>query len=168
MTQDEDPDLGQERIARLVRLSARAFNRALTLRLSQHGVTFGQWIFLRILWREEGLPQRELSLRANLTEPTTHTALKKLEAQGLIRRVNVDGNKRRQHAFLTDKGKALREVLEPLAVEVNEAALAGLPPEARDTLRTALLTVIHNLEEDELREASEGRTIPATRSLGGS
>lgn len=166
MPQETEPEIREERIARLVRLSARAFKRALTLRLSRHGVTFGQWIFLRILWQEEGLPQRELSLRANLTEPTTHTALKSLEAQGLIRRENVDGNKRRQHAFLTEKGHALRHVLEPLAVEVNEIALSGLPHSEHERLRTLLLSVIQNLEADEESQAKLGHTIPATRNFG--
>ena len=64
-----------ERLARLIRLAARSFNRSLQLRLTTEGVTFGQWIFLRILWNYDGLSQRELSEKAHLTEPTTHTAL---------------------------------------------------------------------------------------------
>ena len=93
-----------ERIARLVRLAARGFNRALQLRLQTQNVTFGQWIFLRILWQEDGLSQRELSERAHLTEPTAHTALSRMEELGYIERRNVAGNRRRQHAFLTEKG----------------------------------------------------------------
>src|SRR6056297_1470975 len=77
------PDLTDERLARLIRTAARGFNRALSIRLSQHDVTFGQWIFLRILWPEDGLSQRELARRAGVTEPTTHSALRRLEAQGL-------------------------------------------------------------------------------------
>ncbi len=65
-----DPKLSEERLARLVRLAARAFNRSLQLRLHTEGVSFGQWIFLRILWYDDGLSQRELSQRAHLTEPT--------------------------------------------------------------------------------------------------
>ena len=59
-----------ERMARLVRLAARGFNRALQLRLQTENVTFGQWIFLRILWQEDGLSQRGRSDRAHLTEAT--------------------------------------------------------------------------------------------------
>ena len=78
--------LQDERVAHLVRLCARGFNRSLSRRLSGHDISFGQWVFLRILWQEEGLAQRQLSERANLTEPTVHTALIKMEQQGLIRR----------------------------------------------------------------------------------
>lgn len=152
-----------ERIAHLVRLSARGFNRALQLRLQSENVSFGQWIFLRILWQEDGLSQRELSERANLTEPTAHTALIRMEELGFIERRNVEGNKRRQHAFLTGKGWELRDLLEPLALEVNNAALAGLTESEQRTLRKALSVMIHNLEEDEKRAASRGIRVPPTK-----
>ena len=157
----------EERIARLVRLSARAFNRSLQMRLTTEGVTFGQWIFLRILWTCDGLSQRELSEKAHLTEPTAHTALLRMEELGFITRRNVGGNKRRQHAFLTEKGWALRDRLEPMAVETNELALDGLSHEEVEVLRRALSLMIRNLEEDEKRGAAKGLKIPSTRSLNG-
>ena len=157
----------EERIARLIRLAARAFNRSLQLRLTGEGVTFGQWIFLRILWQSDGLTQRELSERAQLTEPTTHTALLRMEELGLIVRRKVGNNRRRQHAFLTERGRQLRDVLEPLAVETNELALDGLTAAEVQTLRHALSTIIRNLGEDEKEAASRGLRVPATRSLAG-
>lgn len=159
-----DPRLYEERLARMIRLAARAFNRSLTLRLSTEGVTFGQWIFLRILWREDGLSQRELSERAHLTEPTAHTALSRMETMGLITRRNVEGNRRRQHAFLTKEGWRLQGVLEPLAVEANELAVAGLDEEEQAVLRRALTTMIRNLERDEAEAAERGRRVPPTRA----
>tara|TARA_R110002049_G_scaffold185552_2_gene353745 strand:+ start:548 stop:1075 length:528 start_codon:yes stop_codon:yes gene_type:complete len=159
--------LGQteERIARLVRLAARAFNRSLQMRLSTEGVTFGQWIFLRILWTNDGLSQRELSEKAQLTEPTAHTALLRMEELGFIMRRNVGGNKRRQHAFLTQKGWALRDRLEPLAVETNALAVEGLSEEEVRALRRALGLMIRNLEQDEKHGAALGLKVPSTRSL---
>ncbi|WP_245759335.1 MarR family winged helix-turn-helix transcriptional regulator [Tranquillimonas alkanivorans] len=158
-------DYQEERIARLVRLAARSFNRSLQMRLASEGVTFGQWIFLRILWRSDGLSQRELSERANLTEPTAHSALSRMEELGFITRRNVAGNRRRQHAFLTDRGWRLRDKLEPLAVETNELALAGLNDDEVRVLRKALNCVIRNLEQDEKDAAVRGLRVPPTRSL---
>lgn len=152
-----------ERMARLVRLAARGFNRALQLRLQTENVTFGQWIFLRILWQEDGLSQRELSDRAHLTEPTAHTALIRMEELGFIERRNVEGNKRRQHAFLTKRGWALRDVLEPLALEVNDAAMAGLSEKAQEDLRNSLSVMIRNLESDEHDAAARGVRVPPTK-----
>jgi DNA-binding MarR family transcriptional regulator len=157
----------EERIARLVRLAARAFNRSLQMRLNTEGVTFGQWIFLRILWTHDGLSQRQLSEKAHLTEPTAHTALLRMEELGFIARRNVGGNRRRQHAFLTEKGWALRDRLEPMAVETNELAIAGLADDEVTILRRALSRMISNLERDEKIGGSRGLKIPSTRSLNG-
>ncbi|SDO06361.1 DNA-binding transcriptional regulator, MarR family [Lutimaribacter pacificus] len=154
---------GNERIARLVRLAARGFNRSLQIRLNTEKVTFGQWIFLRILWQEDGLSQRELSERAHLTEPTAHTALIRMEELGYIVRRNVEGNKRRQHAFLTPRGWELRDQLEPLAVEANEIAVAGLSAEEQRILRKALAVMIRNLENDEADAARRGVRVPPTK-----
>jgi DNA-binding MarR family transcriptional regulator len=164
--QTAEPQLTDERLAHLIRLAARGFTRSLQLRLTAHDVTFGQWVFLRIMWEEDGLSQKELSRRANLTEPTTHSALQRLEKLELITRRNLSGNKRRLHAFLTDKGWALRKKLEPLAVEVNDVAVAGLDATQREVLRTALLGMIDNLEEDEAANNRRGLRVPPTRGSG--
>lgn len=154
-----------ERIAHLVRLCARGFNRSLARRLADHGVSFGQWVFLRILWKQEGLTQRELSELASLTEPTVHTAMAKLERQNIVERRLKDGNKRRHHVYLTDRGRALQDVLEPLAVEANELGLKGLDAEEQRRLRAALLTILGNLARDEAEAEAIGVKVPPTRSL---
>ena len=63
----------------LVRDANRAFQRLLERRISPHGVTRGQWYFLRVLWEEDGLSQRELSARVGMMEPTTVIALRGME-----------------------------------------------------------------------------------------
>lgn len=154
---------GCERIAHLTRLCARGFNRSLTRRLAHHGVSFGQWVFLRILWKEEGLTQRELSERANLTEPTVHTAMNKLEQQGIVTRRTEDGNKRKQHVYLTAEGMALQKVLEPLAVQANETALQGLSEAEEAQLKHALIVILQNLAADEIQAEARGERVPPTR-----
>ena len=155
-----------ERVAHLTRLAARGFNRSLARRLADHGVSFGQWVFLRILWREEGLTQRELSERANLTEPTVHTAMSKLEQQGFVTRQIKEGNRRKQHDSLTEIGRALQADLEPLAIEANECALEGLSPKEREQLHQMLNLILKNLAADEAEAEARGIRIPPTRGMG--
>ena len=153
----------QERIAHLMRLCARGFNRSLARRLADREVTFGQWVFLRVLWRKDGLTQRELSKRANLTEPTVHTALSRLEQQGIVTRRTQEGNRRKQHVYLTKRGRDLQAVLEPLALDANETALQGVPPEDRDRLHEMLILILDNLAADEAEAEARGIRIPPTR-----
>ncbi len=163
---DDTKNLLEERLAHLTRHAARGYTRSLQRRLAGLDMTFGQWIFLRVLWDEDGLTQRVLSQRAQLTEPTTHTALVKLESLGYVKRKTLKGNNRRQHVFLTRRGRAARKVLEPLAVETNDIATKGLSDKDINALRKSLLVIIENLAADEADALSEGRGVPPTRGTG--
>ena len=103
----------------LSRIAFRAFSRALEVRTSVHGVSAGQWRFLRVLWQEDGLTQRELSRRVGMREPTTVIALKSLERSGFVTRRKSEEDRRKVHVFLTPQAKALHPVLMPMVAEVN-------------------------------------------------
>ena len=55
----------------LIRDGFRAFNRVLHDLIEAHGVAIGHWYFLRELWVEDGLTQRELSRRAGIDRKST-------------------------------------------------------------------------------------------------
>src|SRR5262252_9865577 len=97
-----------DRLAHLVKDATRGLLRALQMRLARHGVAFGHWAFLRILWETDGLTQRALSAEAGLMEPTTSAVLAAMEKLGYIRRERRPDNRKNVHVFLTPKGKALR------------------------------------------------------------
>jgi len=157
-------NMKEERVAHLARLAARGFTRALQTRLAGFDMTFGQWIFLRMLWEEDGLTQRTLSERARLTDPTTHAALVKLEKFGYVVRKRIKhSNRRPQYVFLTEQGRALKDALEPLAIEVNAVATHGLSNAEVEELRRLLIVLIENLAHDETQAAAEGRSVPPTR-----
>jgi len=132
-------------IGYLVRDVHRAFSRALQARIAAHGVSMGQWFFLRALWDEDGLTQRELSQRVGMMEPTTVTALNGMERRGLVERVRNAHDRRKVNIFLTPKGRELREVLLPCSVEVNDQAILGVNPGDLERALTVLLCVAHNL-----------------------
>lgn len=138
-----------DRLAHLIRDVARAQQRALQQRLVQHGVSFGHWTFLRILWISDGLTQKELSDFAGVMEPTTFSAVKAMEQMGLIERRQLAGNRKNMHVFLTPAGRALEQKLVPLAEEVNAISVRGLPEKTVATLRKSLLAMIENLAAEE-------------------
>lgn len=134
-----------ERIAHLTKEAWRAFVRELQGRLALHGVSFGHWTFLRILWQRDRLTQRELSDEAGVAEPSTHAAIKSMEDLGYIKRVQLPGNRKTVYVHLTRKGRALKAKLEPLAKAVNRDAVQGLPAREVETARRVLLAVAQNL-----------------------
>ncbi len=123
--------------------------RSLQQRLQVHDVSFGHWTFLRILWIQDGLTQRELSDLAGVLEPTTFVAVKAMEKMGLIERRQLPGNRKNMHVFLTPQGRSLQEVLVPLAEEVNRISVAGLSERSVADVRRSLLKMIENLAADE-------------------
>jgi MarR family transcriptional regulator, organic hydroperoxide resistance regulator len=112
----------------VVRDVHRAFSRSLQAKIAAHGVSMGQWFFLRALWDEDGLTQRELSQRVGMMEPTTVTALNSMERRGLVERVRNPHDRRKVNIYLTPKGRSLREVLLPCAAEVSDLATRGIDP----------------------------------------
>src|SRR3954449_1911246 len=74
-----------------IRATHRALQRFLQLKIEPYEITLGMWYFLRALWHEDGLTQRELSRRVGTMEPTTLSAILNMERCGLVRRV---GNKK--------------------------------------------------------------------------
>jgi MarR family transcriptional regulator, organic hydroperoxide resistance regulator len=144
---ENDDGLPLERsVGYQVRMTHRALQRYLQIKIKPHGVTLGTWYFLRALWHEDGLTQRELSRRIGTREPTTMTAILAMEANGLVRRVRNNADRRKQNVFLTPKGRRLKSKLLPLASEVVNTATAGLGERELALFLGFLSTVQRNLE----------------------
>jgi DNA-binding MarR family transcriptional regulator len=136
----------KDRLAHLIKDATRGLVRALTVRLAEHGVSFGHWTFLRILWEHDGLTQRELSEQAGVMEPTTFTAIRAMEELGYVTRRQMPENRKNVYVYLTPQGRALKEKLVPLAEEVNRIATRGVPPEDITATRRALVAMLENLD----------------------
>jgi DNA-binding MarR family transcriptional regulator len=130
----------------LVRDANRAFQRLLEKRISPHGVTRGQWYFLRVLWIEEGLSQRELSSRTGMMEPTTVIALRGMEKTGLVRRVRSPDDRRVTRVFLTPKARRLRDRLLQISLGLNDQASEGINPEDLAQFRRIVMRMTQNLD----------------------
>lgn len=140
----------QNSIGYLLRDTYRAFSKVLQTRISAHGVTIGQWYFLRVLWEEDGLTQRELSQRVGMMEPTTVTALNGMEKRGYVKRVRNATDRRKVNIFLTEKGRALRSRLLPHAADVNRIASKNVTMQDIERIRTVLNTMKENLDRESI------------------
>lgn len=135
-------------IGYLSRVTFRRFAKALENRTLPYGVSSGQWRFLRVLWVEDGMTQRELSRRVDMREPTTVVALRGLEAKGFVRRVRDKADRRRIRVYLTNKAKKLHDKLIPYMAEVNAIAAKGLNKSDIETARRVLAVAAENLGDE--------------------
>jgi MarR family transcriptional regulator, organic hydroperoxide resistance regulator len=89
-------------------------------RIKDDDLSTAQYFLLRILWETEGLSQRELSDRVCTTEPTTQSAILRMEKQGLVKRARNEEDKRAYRVYLTQKGRNLQHKLVPSMNEINK------------------------------------------------
>ena len=135
-------------IGYLARVVFRSFSRLLERRTLTHDVSAGQWRFLRQLWREDGITQRELSERVGMREPTTVVALKGLEKSGLITRKKTTEDRRKTFIHLTPHAKKLELILAPMNAEIHEIATKGLTDDEVEVLQGLMRRVIDNLADE--------------------
>lgn len=149
---DDDAEIWldpQESPGYLLRDTNIAVGKALRRRLAEYRMTLGQYYFMRALWIEEGLSQRELSRRVGTTEPTTASVLRLLEKNGLVRRVRNRRDRRTINIFPTQKGRSLKNELLRMAININEIATAGLSQKDLADLKRLLTVMKANLDRDE-------------------
>lgn len=147
-------------IGYLARIVFRSFSRLLERSTLTHNVSAGQWRFLRQLWREDGITQRELSDRVGMREPTTVVALKGLEKDGFIIRKKTPVDRRKTFIYLTPHAKQLELILAPMNAEIHEIATKGMTNEEVTKLQELMRRVIDNLA-DETRQLSELTDVDA-------
>lgn len=145
LTGDMAHSRASDGLAHLLRDAQRAVARRLADQLSKHGVTIGQWYFLKALWEEDGLTQRELSARVGMMEPTTVTALNSMEKRDLVQRVRNRNDRRKMNVFLTERGWALKDELIKAEATVNHEVIGELSAEETDQLEAVLKQIIVKL-----------------------
>jgi DNA-binding MarR family transcriptional regulator len=139
-----------ESLGYLVRKTHHAIVSRLDERLVQHGISPSTWAFLRRLWDEDGLTQKELADALGLTPPTAVSALDSLERRGFVQRRLNGSDRRKRHIYLTASARNLVAELRPLATEVNDIALAELS----DAEAKELMRLLHKVSDSLLRAAS--------------
>jgi len=135
-------------IGYLTRINFRTFSRALEKLTITEGVSAGQWRFLRVLWEEDNITQRELSNRVGTKEASTVRAVKGLVKSGFVTRKQSREDKRKYHIVLTAKARHLQGKLMPMVVAVNKQALQGLTKKDIDIARRVLAQTYQNLQSE--------------------
>jgi len=119
-------------------MTSRAFTRAFQERIEQEGITIGMWYYLRTLWEQDGLTQSELSQKVGTMDPSTGSALNKMERLGLIYRSNDTSDRRKRYIYLTEKAKKNREIFLRHAVELQDVVERILTRKEEAQLRKTL------------------------------
>ncbi|MFJ5547497.1 MarR family winged helix-turn-helix transcriptional regulator [Streptomyces sp. NPDC093225] len=89
--------------------ASRAFGALYRVILKELDLTYPQYLVMLVLWEHGPTPVKELGRRLRLDSGTLSPLLKRLEANGLVRRERSAADERSVSAHLTAAGSALRE-----------------------------------------------------------
>lgn len=119
-------DLRHETLLNVVRTANLIAARAAQV-FRRFGLTEAQFNALFALkFAGDGITQAELGKRLVVTRASITSLLDKLEAKGLVQRVDVPGNRRINHVALTDNGSDLVNRVEPVYIGEIHKVLDGL------------------------------------------
>ncbi|WP_210454872.1 MarR family winged helix-turn-helix transcriptional regulator [Vibrio crassostreae] len=110
----------------MINVIANKATKNFDLELKKHGLSIALWPTLMCLWEEEGVTQRDIAAKSKVENSTTTRTLDKLEKLELVERRADPHSRRSFRIYLTEKGKALEEVLIPIPVKLNEELMAAL------------------------------------------
>jgi DNA-binding MarR family transcriptional regulator len=112
---------------------------------AQVSVTKRQFAVL-ITVEEEGLCDLDVTARTGIDRVTIGEMVRRLVAQGLLRRPRRARDARAYVLTLTDQGRKVVAVAVPVARTVDAAVLRCLPPDRRGPFLEALRVIVAKLE----------------------
>ncbi|MER6126659.1 MarR family transcriptional regulator [Streptomyces sp. NPDC001795] len=120
-----------------------AASRAVTTRyrplLDELGLTYPQYLVMLVLWEQDSISVRDLGQALQLESSTLSPLLKRLEANGLLRRERRPEDERSVAIRLTDAGARLQDRARTVPLAIGDAM--GLTPE-QDAMAKQLLRLL--------------------------
>jgi MarR family transcriptional regulator, organic hydroperoxide resistance regulator len=123
--------------------ASRAVTNLYRSLLQYLGLTYPQYLVMLVLWERGTVPVKDLAAALQLDYGTLSPLVKRLEANGMVRRERRADDERSVLVGLTRDGEALRERARHVPAAVGTAM--GLSPEEVDRLRGALRTLTANV-----------------------
>ncbi|MBV1949069.1 MarR family winged helix-turn-helix transcriptional regulator [Streptomyces sp. BV129] len=133
MAETDNPAEQQERVGHLLRWAVQRWT-ALWADHVDGPLTLIQFAILRELNNESPLDQQTLGHRTGLDKSTCGYLVDRLCKRGALDAGIDPANRRRKLITLTPEGRDLLEKTSPVAVQVNEKALANLSADERAQL----------------------------------
>jgi DNA-binding MarR family transcriptional regulator len=131
----------------LLTKTAMKLTSAFGRKIKDYNVTTEEFVLLARLIEEDGISQNELALRSEKYPPGVTRMLNSMETKGLIKRVNIENDKRRFAIYLTDKARSAYMDLERLERQIMEEVTDDLTNEQIEVLTYSLRQIKKKIEQ---------------------
>lgn len=135
-------------ILRDIGMIARALDSISNIEFKEVDLTRGQYLYLVRICENPGIIQEKLAEMIKVDRTTTARAIKKLESNGMIERLEDKENKKIKKLYSTKKGAEIYPFIIRENNYSNAVALNGLSDEEAKQLEYLLKKVCKNVSED--------------------
>ncbi|MCW2591296.1 MAG: transcriptional regulator [Mycobacterium sp.] len=132
--------------------ASRAMTAAYRPILAELKLTYPQYLVLLVLWEDEPVTVRRLGERLRLDSGTLSPLLKRLEANGFVRRERSTDDERLVEVTLTPAGRRLEETAQCIPAELFSAT--GMSERQATDLRDAVRQLTDALTASSRREST--------------
>jgi DNA-binding MarR family transcriptional regulator len=130
-------------IARLAHL----LNLDLVEKLRREGINVARWRILAVLAMGDGITISEIIERAMMQQSALSRVLMTMEEEGYLRRVPRREDARYVDVFLTERGRALFNSLDPVVRRRQNRLLKDFTPQEIDAAFALMRRLIYNLAD---------------------
>jgi DNA-binding MarR family transcriptional regulator len=134
-----------QHICFLLDVATRRITKFYNRRLRPFGITYNHLFILSCLWEQDGVHVKDLATQLYLDSSSLTGHLDRLERIALVVRQDDPDDRRAVRVFLTEKGRYLKDQLEPIGQELKETLQRGVPPEKIRALTAALRNISSRL-----------------------
>jgi len=92
--------------------------------LEEYGIGSGQFDFLMILYRKDGISQETLAKLLKVSKATSTRAVQSLEKEGYVYRQRDENDLRAYRVYLTEKGREMRGIILEKLISFLDALLS--------------------------------------------
>ncbi|MEC1627065.1 MarR family transcriptional regulator [Bacillus mojavensis] len=135
-------------ILREIGMIARALDSISNIEFKEYNLTKGQYLYLVRICENPGIIQEKLAEMIKVDRTTAARAIKNLEMNGFIKKMDDDHNKKIKKLFPTEKGKDVFPVIKRENDHSNSVALAGFSEKEAETIFHLLQRIRKNVEVD--------------------
>ena len=117
--------------------ASRLLTQAYHPLLSEHGLTYPQYLVLLVLWEKDARPVNDIAKRLYLETNTVTPLLQRMEKEGILTRKKGEKDARQMIVSLTRKGRDLQKKLTDVPKTVGDAVICDsvTPDSAPDLFR---------------------------------
>lgn len=116
------------------------------IKKSNIDITPEQWAVLNRLSENQGQSQRKLAAASFKDTANITRIIDKLETKGLVQRKGDPGDRRARKIYITSKGQQVRDMIEPLAIDVLVKAGNKIDQSDIEVYNKVAKKIIANLE----------------------